>query len=115
MSENDDSQAIEMLSKLIADQLISDGVPLPDAWTAAAHVIERLRETHGGSRIYVPSSRQQREAEIAQDWRDGVPPRKIADQRDVDLSTVYRVIKRQRVNKERDSDDAGFGSDEWNL
>ncbi len=106
-----------MLGKLITDQLVDEGVPLPDAVTAAAHVLERLREVHGGQRIYVPSARQHREGEIASDWRAGVAPKDIARRRNVDLSTVYRVIKRQRSTQRQyePDDDTGFGSEDWNL
>ena len=111
---NNDTEAMDVLAKIITDQLISDGVAQIDAMKAAGRIIDQLQEARGGTELYVPSLRQQRENEILRDWRQGKKPQEIADERNVDPSTVYRVIKRQRCRLAEDGE-IGFGSDDWVL
>ena len=114
MTTDSGNKAMELLARIIAEQLISDGVSRVDALMAASHIIARLQEARGGREIYVPSPRQQRETEIVQDWRQGKKPKDIAAQRNVDPSTVYRTIERHRRASDRDQE-TGFGSDDWVL
>lgn len=104
---------MQNLKTVITEQLTADGIPGTDALLAAGHIIERLQVLHGGTRLYIPSHRQQREAAILRDWKNGKAPKAIADMRGVDPATVYRVIDRHRSRP--DDDDTGFGSDDWQL
>ena len=106
---------MEVLAQLITDQLISEGVGQIDAMKAAGTIVDRLRESYGGRKFYIPSERSHVNMQIAQDLDRGIPPKEVAKQHDVGLATVYRVIHRRRRQREDQDDDASFGSKEWQL
>lgn len=126
-----DIEDIEMLKTTIVEGLTREGCPPVVAELAAQRVIVQLRAAHGGTNIYIASSKQQRDQQILQTWRDSDGTKesyqRIAKQYDVHPRTVYRVINRAQnkakakpavkpAAKQQASQSSGdFGSDEWCL
>lgn len=118
-----DVEDIDMLRTTIVESLKREGCPPVVAELAAQRVISDLQSARGATRIYIASTRQQREKQILQEWRgsDGSKEsiRKIADQHDVTPRTVYNVIKRVRQKKQQNHDanpsSSEFGSEGWCL
>ncbi len=81
-----------------------------DAITEAQRRVESLQEQFGGRRHYWPKpDKEPRNVRIASDLRAGKDQKTVADTHGVHVSTVSRTAKRI------ETEESGFGSDDWNL
>ena len=99
----------------LAELLVAERMPPAVIGVVTEKLIERLRMRYGGDRVFIQKvDRARRAADILADWKAGYDPDDIAERREVDRATVYRVIGKRNQRKAGSNED-GFGSEDWNL